>query len=596
MKEKLRKYLNVYKEELQIAAQKLAGEEIPELTEELFGLYEETGNRIAYERVYFHRRKRLTVFGVLAMLDGRQEEVEQLEQILVEVCKERCWALPAHVDRRQKDWERTIDLFASETAFYLAELVGRLGDRISLHTRELVRNEVFRRVLTPYLQSEQPYAWWEQCRMNWCAVCNGAIGSAAIWMIEDSSVLNPLLQRICENLEHYIDGFCEDGACLEGIGYYTYGMSFYVAFAELLKKHTGGKINLLENKKMREIALFQQKCFLPGGYSVCFADSSSTEKFRMGLACYLKMQYPEVEIPDIRAAAGLESDDCYRYLMISRDFLFVQEYLEEKQEDTEEKKEDAKEKQEDTEEKQENAEEKQEDTEEKQEVSDRMTGKQVILPQAQWSISTGQNGSVLAVKGGHNDEPHNHNDVGSFFYMCNGEMVLSDIGIGEYTREYFNEKRYEQLCCRSLGHNLPLIDGLEQTAGAGYHATAFAGDGQGNTTVEIGQAYPLTDGERVERSLYLDMDTGVMRLEDTFLFSRERVVTENLVTCYRPELTDRGFSVYTRKCRYHITCDAGKKFRIIQKEFKNHQGMPEQVWLMQWEVSGNRVVVVVRQL
>ena len=40
---------------------------------------------------------------------------------------------------------------------------------------------------------------------------------------------------------------------------------------------------------------------------------------------------------------------------------------------------------------------------------------QIILPDAQWSICRSRHGAGMAAKGGHNGEPHNHNDVGSFF-------------------------------------------------------------------------------------------------------------------------------------------------------------------------------------
>lgn len=56
----------------------------------------------------------------------------------------------------------------------------------------------------------------------------------------------------------------------------------------------------------------------------------------------------------------------------------------------------------------------------------------------------------MAAKGGNNGEPHNHNDVGSFFYLVGDEMLLTDLGAGEYTKEYFHEGRYRILCNNSL--------------------------------------------------------------------------------------------------------------------------------------------------
>ena len=48
----------------------------------------------------------------------------------------------------------------------------------------------------------------------------------------------------------------------------------------------------------------------------------------------------------------------------------------------------------------------------------------------------------LGMKGGHNDESHNHNDVGSFVVYHNGKPILVDPGVGEYTSKTFSKERY----------------------------------------------------------------------------------------------------------------------------------------------------------
>lgn len=554
----IRQFLDEYKQELRKAGQALLDKPMPELTEELFSMYEKTGNRIAYENVYFGRRKMLSVFGVLAMLDDRKEDIEKLEEVITAVCEEECWALPAHVDRQGDEcWQLTIDLFAAETAFYLAEIISKLKERLSSQVYKRAKEEVFRRVLTPFLETKANHFWWENCDMNWCAVCNGSIGSAAIWLIKDTEILHPLLQRICAGLTHYIEGFTEDGACLEGMRYYTYGMGFYVGFADLLRSYTKGEMDLLKAPKLKKIALFQQVCFLPGGGTVCFADGDRSDTFRMGMTLYLAMQYPEMRIPDMGAAAGWDSDNCYRYMMISRDIFFTEAYLA----------------------RLEQAECAQAN------IGNRNVG-QSWLKDAQWCVCNSRNGAVLACKGGHNEEPHNHNDVGSFFYMADGVMVLADLGAGEYTREYFGEKRYEQLCCRSLGHNLPLIDGMEQLPGRERRATEFSSDTEGEILIGLEAAYNLAENELVRRKYKFDMEEGTVIVEDSFSFCKERRVTENLVTTYPPQIRDDGFSIPTKGGIYEIFCDGGENYRILQEEYHNHEGIVEKVWLMQWDVKG----------
>lgn len=71
------------------------------MTEEMFLLYEKTGNRLIYENEYFKRREFLVVFGLLVYWYKRPEDIEKLEEVLLEVCGEETWALPAHVDLKK---------------------------------------------------------------------------------------------------------------------------------------------------------------------------------------------------------------------------------------------------------------------------------------------------------------------------------------------------------------------------------------------------------------------------------------------------------------------------------------------------------------
>ena len=60
-----------------------------------------------------------------------------------------------------------------------------------------------------------------------------------------------------------------------------------------------------------------------------------------------------------------------------------------------------------------------------------------------WQDRKSTKGLFLATKGGHNDESHNHNDVGTITVYADGEPLLVDPGMGIYTKNHFNENRYD---------------------------------------------------------------------------------------------------------------------------------------------------------
>lgn len=556
-----------YKNQVLRLADEMRNRTMPELTEELFALFEMTGNRVKYEAVYFGRRKFLAVFGLAAIIAGRTEDIEKLNEVVRSVCKEECWALPAHVNRKETGWQTTVDLFAAETAQTLAEIVTlvkeREADGLSEEVCTLVYTEIERRVFTPFFSSKPNYGCWECAGHNWNAVCAGGIGSAAIYLMADREEerLQECLKRICHSLQYYLDGFEDDGACMEGIGYFTYGMTYFVGFAEQLFRYTNGKTDLFANEKLRNIAQFQQKLYFTGGQTVSFSDGEMQAKFRMGLTKLLSEKYDGVVVPNEALAADFETDTCYRFMGLVRDYLWTKE-------DTESVGNSG------------NAE---------------CTPRHDVLPSAQWSICESKNGVGMAIKGGHNAEPHNHNDVGSFLYIVDGEQLITDLGAGEYTKEYFGEGRYEILCNSSMGHSVPLPNGKTQQSGGWHRATEFTADKAGTTKISYPAAYPLGNVRQLEREAKFSLEDGTLFVTDTFEMPIrsarfiEQVVTQGDVTVeWQPE----GESIVRiKKGNAECTLTFPKEIHhlyCMEQVHKNHAGETEIVKLIRWDAFFKR--------
>ncbi len=115
----------------------------------------------------------------------------------------------------------------------------------------------------------------------------------------------------------------------------------------------------------------------------------------------------------------------------------------------------------------------------------------------------------VAMKGGHNGEQHNHNDVGSFVVALGHDTPLVDPGAEVYTRRTFSSHRYDSKVLSSFGHCVPRVAGRLQATGrrAAAHVvkTEFT-DTTDTLVLDLSAAYKVK---------------GLKRLERTFIFSRE---------------------------------------------------------------------------
>lgn len=487
--------LKPYLQDIADFAQQCRGTAIPALPYSRFKLFYETGDRFQYEDSevgYFPRRGRLSAFGVQAWLYGREEDLHELEDIIWAICDEYTWSLPAHVERdaftsRLENDAYMVDLFAAETAQTLAEICFLMGDRIApivrLRVERLLNERVFDRVL------KQDFGWMTATH-NWAAVCGGSVGMAAIYAIEDDDHLAAVLDRVLPAMDSFLAGFAEDGSCLEGIGYWKYGFSYFVAFAELLERRTAGKIRLFEDPRVEKIAAFQQKIYFPGGRTVCFSDGSNRARWFPGLTFFLSRRFEQVTLlPASTCELSYDADHCHRWSTIWRNLIWS------------------------------------DDT-----AAENMEYRTCQLPAAQWFIGHSPTGAGVAAKGGHNAEPHNHNDVGSFQYYLNGEEMLSDLGSGEYTRQYFSEERYSYFVCGSQGHSVPMIDGCTQREGAEAMAADFEMDETG-LRMDMASAYGLECLTSLQRALRFDEASGTAELTDSFVLDEEKHdVCERFIT------------------------------------------------------------------
>ena len=510
----------------------------------MFRLFETTGDRSVYQDAYFDRRRRLVSLVIVTIIDETDEYLPALNELIWEISNEYTWALPAHLatgNERVKAYplppEQIVDLFSAETAHALAELLNILGNRLDEWLQYRIRAEIERHVFQPIFEMQHHFEW-ENASMNWAAVCAGSVGMAALLLEKDRERLVTIIERMLRTMECFLEGSGTDGACPEGINYWVYGFGYYSYFAEMLHAYTDGALDLLQNEHVRGIATFPAAVNLGNDNFINYSDASAKGTIPPGFASYLierlQTNIPGLSVPDFHA------DPVYRWGHIIRDLLWT------------------------------NA----------THLHQAPTEGTFYLEDVAWLIAKQRlRGQIIAfsAKGGHNDEPHNHNDLGHFIIHVGGESILSDLGAGVYTRQYFGDERYENLHTSSQGHSVPIINGKRQSAGSAYAATVTHYDTRANGVnlqIDLSSAYDLDSLKSFLRSFDWEVDSAQNRarlsLTDSFQFEEfPAAVEECFISVIEPVIEENRVIWTGKYASVHLTFEDGDmeaEVEIIQTQ------------------------------
>ena len=499
---------------------------IPALNYSAYRRFHYDGDRDEYEKPYFARRRALDVCALLTLIyPDKPEYLVQLMDLIYAVCDEYTWCLPAHQTELGVNNNRHIDLFAAETGMCLSEIYTLLSDRLEPLIADRIRVEIDRRIVQSFLDTT---FFWERVGTNWAAVCAGSVSCTFMLMRPD--LMPRVEERFTTAMRYFLGGFGPDGVCEEGFGYWCYGFGFFTVWADMYRVFTDGAEDWFKLDKVKAVAPFLSRMYLTEGCTVSFADAGRTGKYSPAVLHYLKDEYPDtVVVPD---PAYMEMmDACGRWCTLLRSFTWLKaEYL----------------------------------------TPAAAAAEEMVYyaPSVHWLVKRGKVYS-FAAKGGHNAEPHNQHDIGSFILAKNGHQILTDPGSGVYTRQYFSGPRYTYVSCGSHGHSVPYFgtdaDRAERGFFYGYQKdgkqfrardVVFEGD---TFTLDIAPAYGEEFVRRVTRTFTFtengftlrdefDVDSGIPITERLVSLTPfeigEGMATTDLATLvYDPELYEVSTSV-----------------------------------------------------
>jgi len=398
------------------------GSILPQMSYEAMNSFLEDGKRQKSEEIYFARRKEVVAMALYLQIKEDEIVLEKFKNAVWDICLEYSWALPAHYKSDQHN--QTVDLFAAETAHMMAEFTVIFGDKFD----KLLLNEINAQIMKRVLQPFEEFVWgFEKLENNWSAVCAGAIGMTVLVMDFEDDFREGILRRCLKAMEYFLAGYGDDGCCTEGISYWVYGFGFYVYFAQLYQHYTGNEI--LKGEKIEAIAAFAGLTQDNNGQFLMFSDAMPKTVVPTGLGTYLNDKFAKSGL-HCELITSFHFDHCYRWAHLSRNLWWSRE-------------------------------------------DGTKSGQKKTVNHyfscAQWLVYKKES-LYFAAKGGHNNESHNHNDLGSFVFGIGAKLTFVDFGAASYSADYFGDKRYEFLQSRSDWHSVVTINNNEQIAGPNYHA------------------------------------------------------------------------------------------------------------------------------
>ncbi len=486
---------------------------IPLVTYTLYREYKRFGGRQGCEAPYFLKRKRFALAVVAAYLTKEQKFLDLACDHIINICEESTWVLPAHERHSGK-----IDLFSADTGLELAEAVGLLADIIPAEITERVKSEVEKRIFAPYLKYHREM-FWHKCSNNWNGVCNSCVGAAFLHLETDKKRLKKALKLVLQGLEAYVNtAFEADGGSTEGVSYWIYGLNNYVLFSELLRHKTKGRPDLLAAPGLKKIAQYPLKLALAKGVFANFADCEEKVYFTPGMIIKLSGR---TNLPELLELLNPPRFLQFLYLEIRN--LFWQKDKKTKLLPFS-----------------------------KVNTDSYLKSTQVVKLTAK---TASKKDLVLIAKAGHNEENHNHNDVGSFILHVNGENLICDPGTGLYSRDYFTaKKRYENVFCSSYGHNVPVAGKELQKHGKEFAGKVTAYDpGRKRVEIEFAKAYGAPGIKSIRRNLLLKAKENTAVLEDNFLFKNELAVEEAFLSWFPVKCKGNTALIRGKKSTLEIT-------------------------------------------
>ena len=500
--------------------------DIPSLTLSKYRAYNINGSTSEYGSPYRLRMNMALRLALAEIAIGDGRYFDKMLDVVWAMLDESTWMLPEHTVHMPEEatarmpvpaaagekYAHGIELgsaYRGATVALIYHYFKDKFDEISPFINERILYTLRSRCIEPFCKY---YFWWEGMEgnrvNNWCPwIVSNILFTTAL--IEDDMKTRELVaERAMLFLDNFINCYKPDGGCDEGPTYWNAAAGCLFDSLELLEYLSGGYINVYSEPLIRAMGEYIARMNISGVYFVNFADSHS----RASQDGNMLWRFGEKCGSDILSSYAMSM---LRYENATFDTAIPYRTLRSY-------------------------------TSPVLEVNDGklLAATDTYFPNLKVMIlrdsEVPDEGLFFAMKGGHNGESHNHNDVGSFVVYKNGNPVLIDAGVGEYTKQTFSKDRYKIWSMQSLYHNLPSFDGIGQQNGESFRSKDEVYDKDARSlSLDITEAYP----EECKIRSYVRrgaLTSGKIALTDSISLAEEKLIDFVFVTHREPVISEAG--------------------------------------------------------
>lgn len=502
------------------------------------------GNRSRYETITFGKRNRLWNLVLAESVEGKKRFLDAIVDGTWSICEESFWGSSAHLFIQKSgkglpDVEApVVDLFAAETAANLAltdYLIGSELDSVSPLIRRRIYFEVNRRIFIP-LQTAK-YDWMGKGDANaklnnWAPWIMSNYLTGVLFLEKDPAKRTQYVFKAMQLTDQYINGIGKDGGCEEGPHYWMFGAGCVLDILNLLSSATNDLVNIYREKIIQNMGAYIYRTHISENYFVNVADSHP-EEYPESIMVW---RYGKLVVDTNLSSFGawLFRRDHYSKT-INPTFHRVRALL------------------------------------------DLINLRSIIADQHVFAENEGawladvelmtarlSNGLFIASHGGNNGESHNHNDVGDFVIYAGGEPVIIDVGSGTYTAKTFSADRYKLWFNTSAYHNLPTVNGQQQSDGPGFKASNVLYRKTGDAVelaMDIEKAYPSRAGlSKWSRSIMAAGEAVV--ITDSFKIQAPVLLTQSFMTVCDVDISQPGTILFTTIKGTKVTMQYGNDWQV----------------------------------